>query len=33
MEQTFQALPEDVNATMIAENDEFEVFVLEADEQ
>lgn len=33
MEQTFQALPEDLNATVIAENNEFEVFVLEADEQ
>lgn len=33
MEQTFQALPENLNATVIAENDEFEVFVLEADEQ
>jgi insertion element IS1 protein InsB len=33
MEQTFQALPENLNATVIAENIEFEVFVLEADEQ
>lgn len=32
MEQTFQSLPEDLNATVIAENDEFEVLILEADE-
>ncbi len=33
MEQIFQALPEDLKATVITENEEFEVFVLEADEQ
>ncbi|CUI18156.1 transposase (plasmid) [Candidatus Protochlamydia naegleriophila] len=32
MEKTFQSLPEDLNATIIAENDEFEVAVLEGDE-
>ena len=32
MEKTFQSLPEDLNATVIAENDEFEVAVLEGDE-
>jgi len=32
MEKTFKSLPEDLNATIIAENDEFEVFVLEGDE-
>lgn len=32
MERTFQSLPEDLNATVIAENDEFEVAILEADE-
>lgn len=32
MEKTFQSLPEDLNATIIAENDEFEVVVLEGDE-
>lgn len=32
MEHTFQALPDDLNATVIMENDEFEVVMLEADE-
>lgn len=32
MEKTFQSLPEDLNATIIAENNEFEVAVLEGDE-
>lgn len=32
MEQTFQALPEDLNATILVENNEFEVLVLECDE-
>lgn len=32
MEKTFQALPEDLNATVVTENAEFEVVVLEADE-
>lgn len=32
MEKTFEALPDDLNATVIAENDEFEVVVLEGDE-
>lgn len=32
MQITFTALPESLNATVIAENDDFEVFVLEADE-
>ena len=32
MEKTFQSLPEDLNATVIAENDEFEVLLLEIDE-
>jgi len=32
MEKTFQSLPDDLNATVIAENDEFEVAVLEGDE-
>lgn len=32
MERTFQSLPEDLNASVIAENDEFEVLVLEGDE-
>ena len=32
MEKTFQALPDDLNATVIAENDEFEVVVFEGDE-
>ena len=32
MEKTFQSLPDDLNATIIAENDEFEVAVLEGDE-
>lgn len=32
MEKTYQSLPEDLNATVIAENDEFEVLVLEIDE-
>jgi hypothetical protein len=32
MEEIFHALPENLNATMIAENDEFEVIVLELDE-
>ena len=32
MEKTFQSLPDDLNATIIAENDEFEVVVLEGDE-
>lgn len=30
--KTFEALPDDLNATIIAENDEFEVAVLEGDE-
>jgi hypothetical protein len=29
---TFQSLPDDLNATVIAENDEFEAAVLEGDE-
>lgn len=33
MEKAFEALPEDLNATVLEENDEFEVIVLEADEQ
>ncbi len=32
MQQTFAALPENLNATVLAENDEFEIVVLEADE-
>ena len=32
MEKIFQSLPEDLNANVIAENDEFEVAVLEGDE-
>lgn len=32
MEKTFQSLPDDLNATVIAENDDFEVAVLERDE-
>ena len=32
MERTFQTLPDDLNATVVMENDEFEVVVLEADE-
>jgi hypothetical protein len=32
MEKTFQSLPDDLNATVIAENNEFEVAVLEGDE-
>lgn len=33
MKQVFEALPDDLNATVIAENEELEVVVLEADEQ
>lgn len=32
MEKTFQSLPENLQASIIAENDEFEVLVLEVDE-
>lgn len=32
MEKTFQSLPDDLNATVISENDDFEVAVLEGDE-
>jgi transposase-like protein len=32
MEKTFQQLPEDLNASVIAQNDEFEVFIIECDE-
>ena len=32
MESTVQPLPEDLNATVVTENEEFEVLVLEADE-
>lgn len=32
MTETIESLPEDLNATVIAENDEFEVLVLEMDE-
>ncbi len=32
MTKTIQSLPEDLNATVLAENDEFEVLVLEMDE-
>jgi hypothetical protein len=32
MEKTFESLPEDLNATVLVENDDFEVIVLEADE-
>ncbi len=32
MQQTFATLPDDLNAIVAAENDNFEVFVLEADE-
>jgi hypothetical protein len=32
MEKVFQSFPEDLNATIIAENDEFEVAVLEGEE-
>ena len=32
MTKTFQSLPEDLNATVIAENDKFEVLVIEMDE-
>lgn len=32
MEKTFHSLPNDLNATVIVENDEFEVLVLELDE-
>jgi hypothetical protein len=32
MEKTFQSLPESLHASIIAENDEFEVLVLEIDE-
>ena len=33
MQKTFQTLPDNLNATVLQENDEFEVIVLEADEQ
>ena len=32
MQQTFKALPDSLNAEVVAENEDFEVFVLEADE-
>ncbi len=32
MQQTFTELPDHLNASVLAENDDFEVFVLEADE-
>ena len=32
MQLTFSTLPDNLNATIVAENDDFEVFVLEADE-
>ena len=32
MQQTFKALPDHLNAEVVSENDEFEVFILEADE-
>lgn len=32
MEKTFRSLPDDLNATVLAENEEFEVVVLEGDE-
>jgi transposase-like protein len=32
MQQTFDALPDNLNANVLAENDEFEVYTLEADE-
>lgn len=32
MQQTFTQLPDHLNATLVAENEEFEVFILEADE-
>ena len=32
MENIFQSLPDDLNATIIAENEEFEIAVLEGDE-
>jgi len=32
MQITFEQLPEDLNVTVVAENDDFEVVVLEADE-
>lgn len=32
MQQTFKELPDNLNASLVAENDDFEVFVLEADE-
>ncbi len=32
MQLTFSTLPDNLNATVVAENDDFEVFVLEADE-
>lgn len=33
MQETFQTLPEDLNAAILEENDDFEVIVLEVDEQ
>lgn len=32
MQHTFAALPENLNVTLVADNDEFEVYVLEEDE-
>jgi insertion element IS1 protein InsB len=32
MQNTFKSLPDDLNATILAENNEFEVVVLEGDE-
>jgi len=32
MQTTFQSLPDDLNATVLTENEEFEVIILEADE-
>lgn len=32
MEKTFQSLPDDLNATILEENDELEEAILEADE-
>jgi len=32
MQETFQTLPDNLNSDVVVENDDFEVFVLEADE-
>jgi hypothetical protein len=32
MQETFEKLPDNLNATVVADNEEFEIVVLEADE-